>query len=311
MDYLALLASGTVMLLGGLFVMRFGLSGLLSRSVRQLLSRLTLTPWRGLLAGAFAAALMQSSTTVTLLTIGLVSADYLPFYQALGIILGANIGTCSTTGLLALSLPQQLLLPLIAVSGLTALFCPARRFLALSVLGMLSMLAGVSLLSQGVEAVSELDTAIAYLATASSSPVYGIIGGVLLTFLIQSSSAATGLLMVLTAEGIIDLPTATYGVYGNNIGACLFSLLISLTAPLAARRVAVAHIVLNILGVAVFLPLSGLMAKIAGLIAADPAAQVAAVHTLFNLLSSLVVLPVLGLFARLIVFLVPGRGNGC
>jgi len=309
MDYLALLIGGTGLLLSGLFVMRFGLSKLLSQSCRQLLARLTLTPWRGLLAGTVAAALMQSSTAVTLLTIGLVSADYLPFYQALGIILGANIGTCSTTGLLTLSLPPQLLLPLAAVSGLTALFSRKRRFFALSILGMLSMLAGVSLLSQGIEAVSELDTAIAYLATAEHNPWYAIVGGILLTFLVQSSSAATGLLMVLTAEGIIDLTTATYGVYGNNIGSCLFSLLVSLTAPLSARRVAVAHIVLNILGVVVFLPLSGLMAKIAGLITVDPAAQVAAIHALFNILSSLAVLPVLRPFARLITFLVPGRGS--
>ncbi|MDR3591534.1 MAG: Na/Pi symporter [Negativicutes bacterium] len=309
MEYLALITGGTGLLLGGLFLMRFGLARLMSRSWRQLLVRLTLTPWRGLIAGTIAAALMQSSTAVTLLTIGLVSAEYLPFYQSLGIILGANIGTCSTAGLLTLSLPPRLLLPFAAVSGLTALFYPRRRYLALSLLGMLCMLAGVGLLSQGVEAIAELDTAISYLSTAGSNPAYGVIGGILLTFLVQSSSAATGLLMVLTDEGVIDLTTAIYGVYGNNIGSCLFSLLVSLTAPLAARRVAVAHILLNLLGVAVFLPLSALMGNIVGLITTDPAAQVAAVHTLFNLLSSLAVLPVIGLFARLIAFLVPARSG--
>lgn len=309
MNDLAMLAGGAGLLVCGLFVMRFGLTRLLSSSCKQLLRRLTLTPWRGLLAGTVAAMILQGSTAVTLLTIGLVSADYLPFYQALGIILGANIGTCSTVGLLTLSIPPQLLLPLAAAGSLAALFSRKRRFLALSLTGMLGMLAGVGLLSQGIEAISELDTAISYLATAGNNPLYGIVGGILLTFLVQSSSASTGLLMVLTSEGVIDLTTATYGVYGNNIGSCLFSLLVGLTAPLAAKRVAVAHIVLNILGVAVFFPFSGMLAKAVSSFSADLAVQVAAIHTLFNLLSSLLVMPVLRPFASLITLLVPGRSD--
>ncbi|MDR3565108.1 MAG: Na/Pi symporter [Negativicutes bacterium] len=307
MDNIAILASGTAMLLGGLFLLRFGLTKLFSPALKQLLFKLTLSPWRGLLAGTVAAALMQSSTAVTLLTIGLVSAAYLPFYQALGLILGANIGTCATTGLLVLSIPPECFLPLAAIGVLVAVLSSNHRCSALAGIGLLSMFAGVEVLSQGLESASELDTVMAFLATAKQNPVYGIFGGILLTFLVQSSSAATGLLMVLTEGNLIDLHTAIYGVYGNNIGSCLFSLIVGVTAPLAARRIAVAHIMLNLLGVLVFFPFSGLLAKTATLLTADLAGQVASVHTLFNLLSSLAALPVLRLFARFITFIVPGN----
>lgn len=307
MEYIVTLAGGVGLLISGLLAMRFGLQKIFSQSFKRLLLRLTVTPWRGLLAGIVAAVMMQSSTAVTLLTVGLVSAEYLTFYQSLGIILGANIGTCSTVQLLTLALPHRVIPPLFAACALVAMLSKKRRFAALAVAGLLGMFAGVGLLSDGLSRIAELDTVVAYFAAAEKNPLYGIGGGIVLTFLVQSSSAATGLLMILGKEEIINLTTATYGVYGNNIGSCLSSLLIATTAPLAAKRVAVAHILLNVLGVVVFLPLSGLLAKLATLCTTDFAGQIAVIHTLFNILSSLAILPVIQPFARLVEFLVPGN----
>jgi len=308
MDSLVTLAGGIGLLLGGLFIMRLGLQKIFSQSFKKFLLRLTVTPWRGMLVGTIAAALMQSSTTVTLLTVGLVSAGYLSFYQSLGIILGANIGTCSTVQLLTISLPPAYLLAALASCVPVALLLKKWRFATLTLAGMLSMLTGVSVLSQAIATLAGASSVITCLA-AGANPLYGIAGGILLTFLVQSSSAATGLLMVLSAEKIIDITTATYAVYGNNLGSCLSSLLISMTAPASARRVAVAHVVLNLLGVIAFLPLSNWLASLAALLTADPAGQIAAIHTLFNLLSSLAVLPVTRQFSRLILLLVPENNH--
>lgn len=300
---------GAGLLLSGLFVMRFGLEKVFSHSFRRLLIKLTLTPWHGLAAGAVAAALMQSSTALTLITVGLVSAGCLSFYQSLGLILGANIGTCSTVQLLTLSAPWPVLLILAATAGMLAALWRKWRWSWVSLAGMAGMFGGMEILSEALGGLAQAGTVVGFLAAAGDNPLYGIAGGILLTFLCQSSSAATGLLMVLAQEGVIDLTAAVYGVYGNNIGSCLSSVLVGATAPLAAKRVAMAHIVLNIMGVMAFFPFSAGLAKIATWITGDFAGQVAMVHTVFNIVSSLAVLPAVRPFARLIAFLVPGDGR--
>ncbi len=306
MYFLAMLAGGMGLLAGGLFAMRHGLGKLFSPALVRLLGRLTLTPWRGLVAGAAGAALLQSSTALTLATIGLVSAEYLTFHQGLGLVLGANIGTCSTVGLLAVAPPREDFLPWLAAAVLAAALFPRLRPAALAMSGLGAMFAGVRLLSAALAGLSEADTVVSWLAAAGERPLAGIGGGLLLTFCLQSSSAATGLLMALAGDGAIGPDAAAYGVYGNNIGSCLSSLAVGSTAPLAAKRVAMAHIVLNLGGVMFFLPATALLVRAAAFFTSDAAAQVAAMHTIFNLVSSLAVLPFSRGFALLIARLVPG-----
>jgi phosphate:Na+ symporter len=310
MYFFVLFAGGLGLLAGGLWVMRHGLRQVFSPALAGLLGRLTLTPWRGLLAGAAGAALMQSSTALTLSTVGLVSAEYLTFRQGLGLVLGANIGTCSTVGLLALEPPREVLLALLAAAVLAAALCRRLRPAALAVCGLLAMLTGVQLLSGALAGLTAADTVVTWLAAAGRNPFAGIGGGILLTFLFQSSSAATGLMMAMAGEGAIDLTAAAYGVYGNNIGSCLSSLVVGAAAPLAAKRVAMAHIFLNLAGVMVFFPFTALLVKAAALATNDFAARVAVMHTLFNLISSLAVLPFTRGFASLITLLVPGPKSG-
>lgn len=304
---LILIFIGTTLLLGGIFFMRLGLQKLLWTKLQRFLSQLTKTPWRGLLVGIFAAALMQSSTAVSLLTIGLVHAEYLSFYQGLGVILGANIGTCSTVQLMAVSLPEEVIIPLFAITLLFTIATKHFRYVGMAISGLLSMFIGMSILSEALSNISEFTTVIQYLLYAKENPFYGILGGIIITLLFQSSSAATGVLMVLASDGIIDLTTATYVIYGNNIGSCLSSLIVGATASLAAKRLAVAHILLNLLGVIVFLPLSAILAKTATLLTADFAGQVAIVHTIFNIISSLAVLPLIHQYANLVMLLIRKR----
>lgn len=298
---------GTTLLLGGIFFMRLGLQKLLWTKLQHFLSKLTNRPWRGLLVGIIAAAIMQSSTAVSLLTIGLVHAEYLSFYQGLGIILGANIGTCSTVQLMAISIPDEVVIPLFAVTLLITIAIKKFRNLGMAISGLLSMFMGMSILAEALSNISGFTAVIEYLLSAKENPFFGILGGIIITLLFQSSSAATGVLMILASDGIIDLTTATYVVYGNNIGSCLSSLLVGITASLAAKRLAVAHILLNLLGVIVFFPLTSTLSKIATYLTADFAGQVAIVHTLFNIISSLAVLPMIHQFANLVMLLIPKR----
>ena len=304
---IALLLIGITLLLGGIFFMRFGLQKLLWTKLQAFLGQLTSTPLRGLLVGTLAAAFMQSSTAVSLLTIGLVHAQYLSFYQGLGIILGANIGTCSTVQLMTITMPEKLIIPLFLFFLLFTILCRKFRYLGMATSGLLSMFIGMSILSEALSNISEFTTVIDYLLASQENSLYGIIGGIIITLLFQSSSAATGVLMVLASDGIIDLTTATYVVYGNNIGSCLSSFIVGVTASLAAKRLAVAHILLNILGVIIFFPVTGVLTKIATSLTADFAGQVAIVHTLFNIISSLAVLPIIHQYANLVMLLIPKR----
>ena len=298
---------GITMLLGGIFFMRLGLQKLLLHKFKHLLGQLTQRPWRAVLFGTLAAAMMQSSTAVSLLTIGLVSADYLSFYQGLGIILGANIGTCSTVQLMAISMPIDFFLPLLLITVMITLLIKKLRYIFMALSGLLSMFLGITMLSDALGSLSGFTTVIDFLIIAKQNWLYGIIAGIIITILYQSSSAATGVIMILTSDGIIDLTTASYVVYGNNIGSCLSSIIVGAAGTLAAKRVAVAHVLLNILGVVLFLPLTGFLTKTATYITADFAGQVAIVHTIFNIVSSLAILPIIRQYANLIIFLIPGK----
>lgn len=300
-----LILTGVSLLLCGLFCMRFGLKKILSNKVKRFFTQVTVTPWRGLIVGILTSAFMQSSTAVSLITIGLVSADYLTFYQSLGIILGANIGTCTTVQLMTMSIPKNYLIPLLVLCIIAMLVYKRLRYPALAIAGLISMFLGLDILSSGVNEISDINSKVQDLLATQNNPLYGITAGIIITLLFQSSSAATGVLIVLAEKGLIDITSAAYIVYGNNIGSCISSVIVGATSPLEAKRVAVAHVVLNILGVLVFLPLTNLLTILASYLSSDFSGQIAFMHTVFNIISSLIVMPVLKQYANLIMFLVP------
>ncbi|SHJ75555.1 Na/Pi cotransporter family protein [Propionispora hippei] len=306
MDSLISLIVGVGLLLGGIFLMRASLRHFLLHRIQRLLYKLTVTPWRGLLFGTVAAALMQSSSALTLVTIGLVSANYLSFYQSLGIILGANIGTCTTVQLMTLSFSGAYVLPCLAVTMLLMLR-KKLRYPAMFLAGILSLFAGLDYLSGALGELAQYSAILQCLAAARDNPFYGIVGGILITVLFQSSTAATGVLMVLANEGFFSLETAAYIIYGNNIGSCLSSLLVGIASPLAGRRVAVAHLLLNVLGALIALPLTPLLIWTVKACSNDFSTQIACIHTIFNIASSIAVLPFTKQYANLIIWLIPEK----
>jgi phosphate:Na+ symporter len=295
--------AGLSIFLVGMKVMRNGLESLAEKHLKTILLRFTKTPWRGMLCGTILTALLQSSTAVTVFTIGLVDTGLLTFTQSLGIILGTNIGTTVTTQLLALKL-DDFAWPLIAIGFILILI---KQRTGPIWLGLGFIFAGVKWM-QSVAAPLEKKGWIDWLMSGTDYPILmGFLTGMVITALIHSSSAMVAIAMGFYASGVISLPFAIAVVIGSNVGTCATGLIAALQTKPSAKRVAIAHLVLNVGGAFLFLPLIPLLLEVVSTFSADPSIQVAHTQTIYNVVCSLMVLPVCAGFARLVEWMVPER----
>lgn len=296
--------------LGGIWVMRLGFEQMAAEKLPLILKRFVRTPTRGIAVGTLVTALLHSSAAVTVITIGFVSAGTMTFADSLGIILGSNIGTTFTTQILAWN-PEDLIIPCVAGGSLLWFALRGRRrYIGLAVFGFGATLFALNLLTAALAPLGETDWFQEVLKQASRNPLYGVLAGAGLTALVQSSTATTALTIAMASQGLIDLPGAIAIVLGNNIGTCITAILASIGSPIAAKRVAAAHVILNVAGVLAFLPFLQIFANIVAVLSPFLSVQVATAHTLFNILSSLAVWPFTRAFASLIEWLVPaGAGK--
>ncbi|MDN5346781.1 MAG: phosphate:Na+ symporter [Clostridia bacterium] len=297
------LSLGVGLLLMGMQFLRQGLAGMARHRFEQILRRAASTPWRGLCWGTLATALVQSSTAATVFTVGLVDAGLISFRQSLGLILGANIGTCVTVQILAFDL-EELALPMLLVSLL--LLIPARsRPLGLTLLGTGMIFLSLSLLTQALQPWREAPALLGPLAAAAASPWQGLLAGVIVTALLHSSSAVTSLTMILAAQGLLPLPAALTVVLGANIGTCITALAAAVFASRAAQQTALAHFLLNIFGAFIFLPFLGIISSFLSWLSPSMARQIAHFHTFFNVATSLAALPLVGALAGVTTWILP------
>lgn len=303
--YLFTLVLGMGLLLWGMQVLRQGLQSFAGRRLCQVLSWMTATPLRGFWSGSISTALLQSSTALTVMTVSFVDAGLLPFENALALILGSNIGSTFTTQLLAF--PLERLTPYILILGaLGYLIIPSRvRFFALSVFGLGVLFFALSLLRAGMAPLADLPVIQNFLRQLGDNHLQGVLAGTLLSALLHSSSATTGIVMLLTEEGWLTLPTALAFIFGANIGTCFTAVLAALGSSRAAQRVALFHVLLNVFGVLIFLPFVGSLATVLTFMGGSLSRQVANAHTLFNLLSSVLAFPFLAWSARSLKKILP------
>lgn len=304
-DVLIPFATGLAVFLFGMQLIRIGLGALAGDRLEPILLRFTRTPTRGMLTGLLITSLLQSSSAVTVLAIGLVDAGILAFPQTIGIILGTNIGTTITTEILALNI-EDFAVPMLLAGGIMHLL-PWRWLKGVGL-----AVAGFGCIFLGMEAMQWLSIPlkergwITWILAQGGDPIWiGIAAGALLTAVIQSSSAAVAMTMGFYSSGLLPLPVAIAVVLGSNVGTCVTGLIAAIGTGRAAKQVAVAHLVLNIAGVLLFAPIVHWMADTARLLESDPAAQVAHVQTLFNIICSLIALPFARPFAHLVTALVP------
>jgi phosphate:Na+ symporter len=272
---------------------------------RSLIQRLTRTPVRGTVAGALVTAVVQSSTATTVITVGLVNAGVISFAASLGIVFGSNLGTTMTSQLVALNLTA--FAPVLILAGfLIGIIGGKYRFLGRPVFYFGLVFFSLSLIS-GVMAPYRTDPQLIEFMGMMDTVFLQLAFGLILTTIFQSSSVTTGLVVVMSSNGLITPTMAIPILLGANLGTTTTALLVATRMNTSAKRVAVAHFLFNFLGVLLFLPILGQFTAFVISLGGDPAQQVANAHLLFNLTCCMVFLALVNPFGRLVQRLVPGR----
>ncbi|ASS66015.1 MULTISPECIES: Na/Pi symporter [unclassified Paenibacillus] len=301
-------AFGFAVFMLGMKLMEAALHRAAGRWLQAAIERFTRTPLHGLLTGAAASAVLQSSTAVTVIAIGMVNAGVMAFPRTIGIVLGTNIGTCLTTELIGLNLDRlagPLLLLSLAGWLLTALLGEMsssdgyRRQRWLRPLRSASLvLGGFALILSGIAVMKSIGDAVQdspffhwFMDRSGDSLLWGLLAGAALTAAVHSSAAVIGMAMSLAASGALPMELGVAIVLGANVGTCLTAVLASIGGTRAGAKVAWFHVALNAGGALLFLPFTGWLAAASAWFGGGPASQLAHAQTLFNVLCSLIVLP--------------------
>lgn len=292
----------------GLQLMSDGLQKAAGERMRRILEMFTSRPVKAVLTGAGVTAVLQSSSTVTVMIVGFVNSGLMNLNQALGVIMGANIGTTITAQIVSFNI-YALAFPFVGLGALLYYFVPKKlpRYAGKSALGFGLLLLGLSTMSSAVTPLRTYQPFLDLLVLLGRQQLLGILAGAVFTAIVQSSSATTGLAIALAWQGVLDLPAGLAIVVGANIGTCVTALLASVTAGSAARRAAIGHLLFNVFGTVLFLIMRIPFANLVQATGASVARQLANAHTVFNVGTTLIVLPFLGSFAKLVTLLVPGE----
>jgi phosphate:Na+ symporter len=297
-ELFSLFAVFIALFLFGMVIMRAGLLPLGGEMFQRHVHRFTDKAWKGMLIGTVATAMLQSSSAVLVMTVGLVAANLLTFRQSIGIILGANIGTTITTEILTFDL-SHIIIPLL-LTGLIALFIPKKK--AFSIGCFTFGLACIFIAMDGLESLAyplaSLPSVHTLFEFTNTHSLTGVAIGAALTGLVQSSTATTAIAMGFMSDHLLTLKSGIAIMLGANIGTCITAFIATIGASKHAKLVAFANIWLNLLGVIVFLPLMDVLVQIVTAMTDDTMQQLAHSSVLFNTLCSVVMLPFAKLFAR-------------
>lgn len=291
--------AGLGLFLGGMRLMRLGLLAIAGDKLQRWLLTFTRTPSRGMITGTLITMLVQSSSAVTVITIGLVNARLLTFPQTVGIILGTNIGTTFTTQLIALN-PHKLALPLFMIGGVMYFVRhPFMKALGASLAGFGCIFLGIRMMQAITGPLQESHFFLSTLAGEHASNLNGIVLGAAFTALLHSGSAVTALTMGFVNEHILSLTMGIAIILGSNIGTCITAIMAAIGSSQAAKQVAWVHVFLNVAGVLLFWPFIGSLADLVQMLTDHPDVQIAHAQTLFNVICSILALPFVNMIARL------------
>ena len=335
-DYWKLISTvigGLGIFLLGMKNMSEGLQAIAGNGLRRMISAVTDNRLMAVGVGTLVTTLVQSSSITTVMVVGFVNSGFMNLSQAIGVIMGANVGTTITGWILALKIGKYGL-PLLGLGAFGYLFVRRDRvrYLALALMGLGMVFFGLELMKNGFSMVKELPDFEAWFARFDASTYLGVLKcaavGCLLTFLVQSSSATLGITISLAAIDVIPFETAAALVLGENVGTTITALLASLGATTNARRAAYFHVIFNILGVLWVTALFGrffipavehmldfsFIQRLAGVDAAAGEAvnvtvKIAAVHTTFNVVNTLLFFPFAGILGRILERLVPQKDH--
>lgn len=302
------LFGGLGLFLYGMKIMGEGLEMSAGDRLKGLLELLTRNRFLGVIVGAFTTAIIQSSSATTVMVVGLVNAGIIDLSQAVGVIMGANIGTTMTAQLIAFKL-TNIALPSIGI-GTIILFLgktKSQKYIGQVILGFGLLFYGMQTMEITLKPLADVPQFVDFIATFSKNPILGVVVGFLTTSIIQSSSGTIGILQALASQGILNISSALPVLFGDNIGTCVTALLASIGANITAKRAAIFHLLFNIIGSALFLIILPIVEKIVVITSLDPVRQIANAHTIFNLSNTIIQFPFAFLIIRLILHLVPGE----
>ncbi len=309
------MVGGLALFLYGMHVMGDGLSKASGGRLEKILEKLTSNTIKGVLLGAGVTAVIQSSSATTVMVVGFVNSGIMTLQRAVGIIMGANIGTTITSWILSLSgiegdsffirmLKPTSFSPILALIGVIMLLFSKKE----KKKDAGSILVGFAVLMYGMEAMSGAVKPLANIPEFTElflmfeNPVLGMIAGAVLTAVIQSSSASVGILQALCATGAVSFGSAVPIIMGQNIGTCVTALISAVGAKKNAKRTAFVHLYFNLIGTIVFMVLfyaANAVLHFEFLSGAASAAGIAVVHTVFNVFATLLWLPFNGLLVKL------------
>lgn len=313
MDYAGIIipfAGGLGMFIYGMQIMAQGLENAAGSRMKSLLEALTKNKLLGVLLGAFITAVIQSSSATTVMVVGFVNAGIMNLAQAMGVIMGANIGT-TVTGWLVSSVEWAKFLspgniaPIAVMAGVVVMLTGKRRStkdIASIIIGFGLLFIGITTMSSAVSPLEESEGFRNIFVTLGHSPFLGIIAGALVTAVIQSSSASVGILQSLAAAGLVPFNAAVYIIMGQNIGTCVTAIMSSIGAKKTAKTAAIMHLLFNIIGTIIFSIVAIVFFKVinpgmgAGLITQT---EISTVHTIFNIGTTVLLFPVSDWIIRL------------
>ena len=306
MDYVNIIipfVGGLGMFIYGMQIMANGLENAAGNKMKSLLEVLTKNKFFGVLLGAFITAVIQSSSATTVMVVGFVNAGIMNLTQAMGVIMGANIGT-TVTGWLVSSvewakfLSPNTLAPIAIMVGVIIMLTGTRRStkdIASIVVGFGLLFVGISTMSSAVSPLKDSEAFCSVFVTLGHNPFLGILAGAAITAIIQSSSASVGILQSLAAAGLVPFNAAVYIIMGQNIGTCVTAMLSSIGAKKTAKTAALMHLLFNVIGTVIFSVGAIVFFKVinttigAGMISQT---QISMVHTLFNITTTVLLFPV-------------------
>ncbi len=317
---------GLGLFLFGLRFMSDGLQSVAGDRMRTIIEKGTRSPLRGVLTGMLVTGLIQSSSATTVLTVGLVNAELLTLRQAIGVIMGANIGTTLTAYLIGFNL-QDYALPILGLGALIYLFSKAKRsqMIGQALFGFGVLFFGLTLMGTGMQPLKDVSFFTSLMTSIENNSLIGVAIGALMTLVIQSSSATIGVLQQLAYQGAITYNQAVPILFGDNIGTTITALLASIGTSVAARRTALTHTIFNVLGTIIFLPLflMGFFEKLVVwftnyLFVLLPGftgtwdtlnikLQIAQTHAVFNISNAMIQLPFVALLACIVTRLIAGE----
>lgn len=307
--------------IGGLGVFLFsiklmgeGLQKSADDRLREWLNRFTTNPLMGVLVGIVVTIFIQSSSATTVITVGLVSAGFLTLRQAIGVIMGANIGTTITAFIIGINIGVYFY-PLLAIGAALIFFFKKQSYhhFGQIIFGFGGLFLGLELMGTSMRFLHDLPSFAELTLQISDQPILGVLVGTVFTLIVQSSTATVGVLQGLYAEHLMELEGALPVLFGENIGTTITAVLASLGASIYAKRAAAAHVLFNVIGAVIFIifltPFMHYIGWVSKIFHLEPRMQIAVAHGSFNILNTMIQLPFIAVLAAIVTKMIPGTSG--